>query len=417
MKRFLYPVTLRLLNLSLLSLVFMLFGVRGNLGEARQNFNTRPATEVRQAIARAGSYLARICDADGKFVYRVNLNPEIFMQPGYNMLRHAGTMYALAMYEQFSPNAKTRDVLKRAAKFLQQSINPLPSEPSLLAVWSFPKITGSDKPVQVKLGGTGLGLVALLSVEQLLPETISREDARKLGQFLVFMQKEDGSFYSKYFPYGKGRDDSWTSLYYPGEAALGLLLLYEYDPDPLWLRTAIDTIMYLVRTREGRILVEADHWILLATAKLLELMGESQHAFPKEAILKHGIQICLSMLMEKHPFPDTVPEHGCFSYDGRTTPTAIRLEGLLAALTFLPPEETALRERITAAIQHGISFLLRTQIQEGAHAGGIPRAIRLLSEAHPRFSSSFNKRATEIRIDYVQHALSAMIQSHREFLQ
>ncbi len=395
----------------------ILFGVGWYLRDVSQNLNVIPEADVRQAIARSGSYLARNCDVDGKFVYRINLNPDVVVNPGYNMLRHAGTMYALAMYEQFSPNSENRNTLKRAAGFLQQTIRPLPESPNLSAVWSIPEMTGSNNPVQLKLGGTGLGLVALLSVEQLIPGTISREDVRQLGQFLVFMQKEDGSFYSKYYPYGKGRDDSWTSLYYPGEVALGLLLLYEYDPDPLWLHTAIDTIRYLARTRAGQILVEADHWILLATAKLLEFMDESQYAFPKDAILRHGLQICTSMLLQKHPFPEDVPEHGSFLYDGRTTPTATRLEGLLAALTFLPPEEMALRNRITAAIHDGIAFLLRSQIQEGVYAGGIPRAVRLLPETHPRFSTSFNNRATEIRIDYVQHALCAMIQYHQGFLQ
>jgi hypothetical protein len=90
---------------------------------------------------------------------------------------------------------------------------------------------------------------------------------------------------------------------------------------------------------------------------------------------------------------------------------------LLAALTFLPPEEAELRQRITAAIHHGIAFLRRSQIQKGKYAGGIPRAIRLLPDTHPRYSPSFNYRATEIRIDYVQHALSAMIQYHQEFFQ
>ena len=66
------------------------------------------------------------------------------------------------------------------------------------------------------------------------------------------MQKEDGSFYSKFYPHHGGKNDQWTSLYYPGEAALGLLMLYEKDPDPLWLQTAANAIAYLARLRAGR---------------------------------------------------------------------------------------------------------------------------------------------------------------------
>ena len=58
----------------------------------------------------------------------------------------------------------------------------------------------------------------------------------------------------------------------------------------------------------------------------------------------------------------------------------------------------------------GLRFLLRSQITSGEYAGAIPRAIQPLPESHPRFNKAFNRRATEVRIDYVQHALSAMLQ-------
>ena len=45
------------------------------------------------------------------------------------------------------------------------------------------------------------------------------------------------------------------------------------------------------------------------------------------------------------------------------------------------------------------------QVRTGAAAGGIQRSIEKLKKA----SDSFNKRQSEIRIDYVQHGLSAMI--------
>ena len=70
---------------------------------------------------------------------------------------------------------------------------------------------------------------------------------------------------------------------------------------------------------------------------------------------------------------------------------------------------------MVAAIDEGMQFLLRSQIQIGEHAGGIPRAIHTLPEDHPQFKKSFNRRATEVRIDYVQHALSAMLQYERNF--
>ncbi len=374
------------------------------------------AATLDRAISLGSEYLITACNADGKFVYRININPTVHPEPKYNMLRHAGTMYALAQYARTRPEQAIRDTLKRAAGFLRRAIRPLPESSDMLAIWSLPEITGSKNGLQLKLGGTGLGLVALLSVEQILPGTTSREDLRKLGRFLVFMQKEDGSFYSKYFPERGGRNDDWISLYYPGEAALGLLLLYEYDPDPLWLRTALRTITYLARKRSQQSFVEADHWILLATAKLFSFQHERTQSPAQDLFLRHAVQICESILAQRVQLEPGTAQYGCFSDDGLTCPTATRLEGLLAALTFLPSDEAGLRERITTAVHRGVGFLLRSQIRAGPYTGGITRAIQPLPISHPRFSSSFNRRAMEIRIDYVQHALSAILQYRQMFL-
>jgi len=362
--------------------------------------------ELHEAIDRAAAYLVRACREDGKFVYRVNLDPDVTPEPKYNMLRHAGTIYALGMAQQWRADRSIEAAMVRAAGFLKRrAIGPVPQQDPMLAVWSDPRLTGNDGPLQAKLGGTGLGLVALLSVERVRPGFTSPDELRKLGRFLVWMQKEDGSFYSKHLPDGPGRDDRWTSLYYPGEAALGLLLLYENDPSPVWAKAAAKAVAYLARRRRDRVRVEADHWALLATARLFSLAEEHALVIDRAAALRHAVQVCEAILDEKPRYAASRQTAGCLTADGRTCPTATRLEGLLAALRFLPPEHAALRARIGPALHEGIAFLVRAQVKDGPHSGAIPRA------AEPRGPG--DERATEVRIDYVQHALSAMIQYDR----
>ncbi len=371
---------------------------------------------LRKAIHQSARYLINACDFDGKFQYRINMNPRIEVKPGYNMLRHAGSIYAMAMYSDRSPDEVTQRAIARAVRFLKdKTIRALPGRPDLLAVWSDPQIILRQRPLEAKLGGTGLGLVALLSMEKIKPGTTPVEYLRKMGNFLRYMQKEDGSFYSKYIPSEGGRSDRWKSLYYPGEAALGLLMLYERDPSPAWLNAAADTIAYLARIRAGKTAVEADHWALLATAKLLPIYDRSHKPLPRKAIVDHAIQICTSILNQAEQAPPVPMVYGCFTHDGRTTPTATRLEGLLAALTFWPQGHDALHHRIKDRVTRGITFLLSSQISEGLHAGAIPRGVHPLPPTHPRYSGSFNRRVSEVRIDYVQHALSAMIQFDQVF--
>jgi hypothetical protein len=322
----------------------------------------------------------------------------------------------MATCQQYRPRDETQQALARAIEFLKrESISPVPGREEMLAVWSRPGISGWNVPVESKLGGTGLGLVALMSFERIQPGTTSLDDLRRLGRFLVYMQKEDGSFYSKYSPRG-GRDDSWTSLYYPGEAALGLMMLHEEDPSPVWIDAAAKTIGYLARSRAGRETVEADHWALLATARLLPRYDRCRQGVAREAVVHHAVQICRSILHEKPPWPDDEAEHGCFTHDGRTCPTATRVEGLLAALTFLPEDEhRELREQITVAVTDAVAFLLRTQLQEGPYAGAIPRRLPPSPAILAELSPSERERVGEVRIDYVQHVLSGLIQYRRMF--
>lgn len=363
---------------------------------------------LHEAIHRSADYLEQAVLETGQFRYLINLNPKIRVPETYNVLRHAGALYAMALYEEWAHNQKLGEEIKRSVDYFRITfIGPVEGIADVDAVWSPPEIT-NRYPLQAKLGGTGLGLVALTAIEKILPGTTSEEELRRLGRFLLYMQKEDGSFYSKFIPRQGGRSDRWISLYYPGEAALGLALLFELDPDPQWLEGARRALLYLARIRAGRgSHVEADHWALLATRQLLQI--GSLDSEDRERLISHAKQICRKILSERHRSPINPFHSGSIGRSGDTTPTATRLEGLLAALDFLPPTEAALRESIVKAIRSGIPFLLRGQVKTGKHAGAVIQTVS------PFPFIKVGRRSQEVRIDYVQHAMSALMQYDRYF--
>jgi hypothetical protein len=365
---------------------------------------------LEKAIDLAADYLVGACGDDGRFVYRINVDPAVTPKPKYNILRHSGAIYALATYQQRRPKQQTRQAILRAAGFLKRTaMLPVPGHDDLLAIWSHPGNCDSQSTAEAKLGGTGLGLVALMSLEKVEPGSTSLDELRKLGRFLVFMQNDDGSFCSKYIPSRGGKYRKWVSLYYPGEAALGLLMLYDVDPSPVWLQAATDCIAYLARIRRNKVAVEPDHWALLATAKLLSVAESPPRPISREAALRHAADVCERILADIPRYPPQLIAAGCLTEDGYTCQAATRLEGLLAAATFLPEEDRQLRQRIESTTDAGIAFLLRCQVPSGRYAGGITRAA-VLPDQHGRYQAIPNQRATEVRIDYVQHALCAMIQ-------
>ncbi len=205
-----------------------------------------------------------------------------------------------------------------------------------------------------------------------------------------------------------GRSDEIESLYYPGEAALGLLWLYEKDRSNIWLESAVKALAYLARSRKSSMYIPDDNWALLATAKLLSLAGNDDLAVSKELLIDHAIQICENIVRAQIENAKRPEYDGGFKKTGQITPTATRLEGLQAALSFLP-QNHEIRKRVDSAVHRGISFLLRAQINEGEFIGAFPWAAGKVDWSTPG-AFDFNRRVTEVRIDYVQHASSAMIQ-------
>lgn len=378
----------------------------------RQATRTVTPAQLDRAIRLATGYLVRSCLPSGRFVYLRQADAKPVPTKSYNMLRHAGAVYALTCAYARTPTEEVRRAMVRAAAWLREEhIRPVPGEKNMLALWSPDnERTRADrgKPALAKLGGAGLALVALARVEQSVPGSVSRADLRSLARFLVRMQKPTGSFYSKYYV-GIGPDDRWVSLYYPGEAMLGLLALHDLDADPRWLGAAARGMGYLVHSRAARSSLPPDHWALLATAKLLTKWSRlSEPPVSREAVIHHAERICRQIATRQVRSAHDPLLTGALVRDGRTCPTATRLEGIQAVIPFLPAASKGLRTRLEETARAGVAFLVRSQLTTGDCRGGFPYAIRKLPD-EPRHRR-FNARVRTVRIDYVQHALCALLE-------
>jgi len=356
--------------------------------------------EVSRAIARGVGYLESACGPDGKFAYNVEIGTGR-ESSSYNVIRHEGAIYALALANRAHPEPRAVKTMVRAADYLHQNYWGPGVRPGQLVVWSKPLTTNSG-PESAELGGAGLGLVALAALRKVAPESVPLSDLQGLGRFILFLQREDGSFVSKYKE-ESGPVPHWDSLYYPGEAAMGLVALYEADHSKDWLIAAAKALSYLARSRVGLSVVPADHWALIATAKLLPYSDQVQSVVSRDVLTEHAMQISASILKEQFHGGSAAGLDGAFDPQGRTSPAATRLEGLLAALEFLPKGE--LRDAIEVAVGRGVGFLLRGQIGDGPQKGGIPGAI--VNRA---------RDSANVRIDYVQHTLCAWL-SYEQWLE
>jgi hypothetical protein len=359
---------------------------------APPHVSTPSRAELDRAIALAGSYLDNACSPDGEFVYQVE-ELSGHESSSYNVIRHAGAMYALGMLRRSRSDPRAGSTLVRAANYLRKNYIGPGLQPGQLIVWSKPR----PGPSKAELGATGLGIVALAEARQADPRAASLKELQALGRFVLYLQRENGSFRQRYDP-ATGVDEQWQSLYYPGEAALGLISLYETDHSTVWLNAAGKALAYLAKSRSASSDVPPDHWASIATARLLSHCAQGECPAFHDDLIRHAVQISEKLLSLQRVQPENPALDGAFDDGGGVAPSATCIEGLLAALEFLPEEYSELRVRIQAAATRGVGFLLRAQLTSGPYEGAMPRAYVFGTPDR-----------IPIRIDYVQHSLSAWI--------
>lgn len=346
-----------------------------------------PRELVIEAINKMAFYLCSNCRRDGKFVYRIMKDTNEFIDT-YNVLRHAGAIYVLTEFANLSPTAKkdTLPVVERAVRWIRKRCSI--KVEGYQGIVSNKKITGKDEKSQIKLGANALAVIALAGYNNLKPNAVNISYLEKLCKFMRWMQKDDGSFYSKYYLSDSTRPTNWSSLYYPGEVALAFIIMNQFSEED-WISPAISALTYLADRRQmlssGE--VEADHWALIATQRLTA--GNFLREYQRHLIGYHAKQVADAII---HGWRIILTQR-------RTTKISTRLEGLIAYLQFA--EEFGFQtDEVFNVVEEGIAFILNAYERRGTYIGGVTR------DFEPKQRDS---RSDEIRIDYVQHALGALL--------
>lgn len=353
-----------------------------------------------QRAVWAADHLISSVSEDGRIRYEYNVSADKDRR-SYNILRHAGTTYSIL---QAYDRTKYEPYLRASVKAIEYYFS--------FCRWDERKgpygggktywATSSDEGNYIKLGGVGLGLVMLSQYAEATGDhTTYLEQARGFGRYLASQLKEDGEFH--YFapvePTQSVKDE--YSAYYPGEAILGLVRLYQWDPDPKWLEIAERAAAWLIDVRDkGKSVakLENDHWLMIALSYLHATTGKATY-------LEHSIKLAEATAASneknekaKESYPDFV---GSYYRPPRNTPAAVRGEGLTAVLDTCKNSGTDcafVRDLLERTAQHvmlsqftpDLNYWPRNRAKAfGGITGGIADA--------------------SIRNDYVQHAMSAIL--------
>ncbi|MBN1944471.1 MAG: terpene cyclase/mutase family protein [Bradymonadales bacterium] len=352
--------------------------------------------EVEKAIRAAADWIVSAQRGDGSFHYRYEPLLDRYAEGEYSLTRHAGTVLFLLQALEHTGDRRYRLTADQALEYLWDHTTQDCGRAGAACVGG---------PPAVGIGTSALALAALVEHHR-SGGSRSLQRARKLGEFLLMMQKPDGNFWHRY-PFDGPLDPKVHTFYQTGEAAFALALLAQADPqETAWREAVRRTLEYWVDDYwdhlAGGFFFAEEHWTCLAIEAAHPLFESGRYD-------RFCLDIARFLARLVHdqtssPFPDFVGGAGFGAlFPPHTTPTATRMEAMVAAyrisvMNGQPDQDLA------DAIRRSARFLLAAQYRDG-HRPLLPNPARALG--------GFRESALvpTIRIDYNQHAGSALLRA------
>ena len=339
-------------------------------------------------LIEAGSgYLARQVGEGGRFAYGCHPCFDRAINT-YNSLRHTSTLYSMLEAWEVSPAPDLHAVILRAADYLvTRLIRRVEAEGRAMAF-----VVEADG--EIKLGASGVCLLALVKYAQLIDADSHRALLGELGEGILFMQDEETGAFNHVLEFPSLEvKQSFRIIYYDGEAAFGLMRLYGLTRDPRWLSAVQRAFKHFIRQRHWQ---AHDHWLGYCVNEL------TLHR-PSEAYFRFALRNFRSQL-------DFVLERET------TFPTLLELmnsaEELVARLEASPQFRHLLGEidlpNLYEALHFRAHYLLNGYFW--------PELAMFFARPDKIVGSFFIRHhAFRVRIDDVEHYLSGLV-GYRRFL-
>jgi hypothetical protein len=345
---------------------------------------------VRAAVRDAARYLAHDIRADGHFEFMVDA---LTGRPlaGYDWPRHAGATYFLAQAADHFHEPELATACLRAAALIRDGA---------MSTCGAAACVGSDSTVDV--GSSALALLAFVEIVRTGLDRTYADPAARLARFLRAQQRPDGEFMQE-FDRDAGKPIDVQYLYYSGEAALALSRAHRITQDPADVSAASRALAHLVGPAWSffgdRYYFGEEHWTCQAMEDLWDRAPDAG-----------ALDFCArwqayGRKLQYHPGETVYDADGALGlgplFTPRLTPVASRCEAGVATLEVLRREHASGLAPLEAQQRRALALLVRRQLRPGP--------VALFAEPdriHGAMPGSEVDMA--LRIDYVQHAGSAM---------
>lgn len=366
----------------------------------RRNFKLNEDSLFRSIELTKNNYFKHVVEDDGKFIY--SYLPSIDENESkYNILRHAGTIYSMLEVYELMPDEKLLEEINKAIQYLIKTTKTV-------------KINNKKTSVIVerdvnKLGGNGLAIVALAKYSSVTNDHQYQLIMEELAEWIIQTQADNGEFTIHKQDFSTGELYDFTSRFYPGEAILALVRLYQINQDERLINTAENAAKFLINHRDRNETIDTitpDHWLLYGLNELHEARAD-------DVYLNHAYMMAEAM-MNKQLTKDTAKRREWIGgYQTRSskapglTTTACWSEGLTATYNLAERNgNITLMDKIKDALNNGVNFQLQAQLRPETTL--FYKNKDLCLGAMPKSLGNH-----ELRIDYTQHNISSFVHYYR----
>lgn len=343
------------------------------------------------------NYFKNVIQKSGKFIYSY-LPHRNRRERRYNILRHAGTTYSMLETYEFMPDKKLLKEAERALNYLKKCIKPFKVNDKIVNV-----VVERNRQ---KIGGNALAIIAMAKHAQVTASTENIKIMQDLALWFKETQEENGQFSVHIQEHLTGKHEDFVSRFYPGQAILALVRLYNLDKNEEWLDIAENTANYLINIRDRSAThdtISHDHWLLYG-------LNELYRKRPEEIYLKHSFFIAEAMIQTQYTEEDTSSDELMGGYlteygnpPRNSTPAACKNEGLSAVYNLAKDNGyDEMANRAKNSIKQGIKFQLQMQLR--------PESVLYYKRKKLCLGAvQEGLKGLSLRNDFTQHNISSFI--------
>lgn len=354
---------------------------------------------VRRAVINAADYVVKQLRPDGRFHYMYYpLHDQHSHGDDYSLPRHAGTTWFVSLAYRKLHTQRYGEAARRAIRYLGKH-----AVPSACRGGSFACV-GSD--AYASLGSAALAVVAITEYQRATGDRAFGSLARRLGSFILEMQKPNGDFCHQYEPRARRKDCDAELLYYSGEAALALAKLLQLTRDARYAGPLERALDFLVGEKYdffmGQFFISEDHWTCIAADAAYPRVKKKRYLEFCRAFARINRRVQIPR--GSGPFRDLWGGLAVTPFFmPHNTPAGSRTEADTA--TYLLSQHWGESDpQLLAHVRAAVRYLVDQQL--------VPERRYLLPDPQAARGAMLKTPVRpEVRIDYVQHAAAAMIRA------